>query len=154
MLVMKVEIFQNLALGGMLVVFMAVLASITLLPSLLLLMKDRINKWTIIRVKPGASTRWRNFAAFVMKRPVALILVALILLGIGIIPVKDMKLTIPQVDSLPISYDSRQAYELMDKEFGLGEKSTIYMIAERSDGWENTDGLEEMKKLEDQLLRR
>ena len=76
MLVMKVEIFQNLALGGMLVVFMAVLASITLLPSLLLLLKDRINKWTIIRVKPGASTKWRNFAAFVMRRPVALILVA------------------------------------------------------------------------------
>ncbi|MFJ8063491.1 MMPL family transporter [Psychrobacillus sp. NPDC096426] len=152
MLVMKVEIFQNLALGGMLVVFMAVLASITLLPSLLLLMKDRINKWTIIRVKPGASNRWRNFAAFVMKRPVALILVALIILGIGIIPVKDMKLAIPQVDSLPISYDSRQAYELMDKEFGLGEKSTVYMIAERNDGWENTDGLMTMKKLEDELL--
>lgn len=152
MLVMKVEIFQNLALGGMLVVFMAVLASITLLPSLLLLMKDRINKWTIIRVKPGASTRWRNFAAFVMKRPVTLVLVALIILGIGIIPVKDMKLTIPQVDSLPLTYDSRQAYELMDREFGLGEKSTVYMIAERSDGWENTDGLEMMKKIEDQLL--
>lgn len=152
MLVMKVEIFQNLALGGMLVVFMAVLASITLLPSLLLLIKDRINKWTIIRVKPGASTRWRNFAAFVMKRPVTLVLVALIILGIGIIPVKDMKLTIPQVDSLPLSYDSRQAYELMDKEFGLGEKSTVYMIAERSDGWENTTGLEMMKKIEDQLL--
>lgn len=152
MLVMKVEIFQNLALGGMLVVFMAVLASITLLPSLLLLIKDRINKWTIIRVKPGASTRWRNFAAFVMKRPVTLVLVALIILGIGIIPVKEMKLTIPQVDSLPLSYDSRQAYELMDKEFGLGEKSTVYMIAERSDGWENTAGLEMMKKIEDQLL--
>ncbi|GGA39308.1 MMPL family transporter [Psychrobacillus lasiicapitis] len=152
MLVMKVEIFQNLALGGMLVVLMAVLASITLLPSLLMLMKDRINKWTIIRVKPGASTRWRNFAAFVMKRPVSLVVVALLILGIGIIPVKDMKLTIPQVDSLPLSYDSRQAYELMDKEFGFGEKSTVYMIAERNDGWENTDGLEVMKKIEEQLL--
>lgn len=152
MLVMKVEIFQNLALGGMLVVFMAVLASITLLPSILLLMKDRINKWTIIRVKPGASTRWRNFAAFVMKRPVTLIIVALIILGIGIIPVKDMKLTIPQVDSLPLSYDSRQAYELMDKEFGLGEKSTVYMVAKRNGSWENKDGLTEMKKIEDELL--
>ncbi|TQR21552.1 MMPL family transporter [Psychrobacillus vulpis] len=152
MLVMEVEIFQNLALGGMLVVSMAVLASITLLPSLLLLIKDRINKWTILKVKPGASTRWRNFAAFVMKRPVLLVFVALIILGIGIIPVKDMKLAIPQVDSLPLSYDSRQAYELMDKEFGLGEKSTIYIIAERKDGWDNTDGLNAMKKLEDQLL--
>ncbi|MEI4771289.1 MMPL family transporter [Psychrobacillus sp. FJAT-51614] len=152
MLVMKVDIFQNIALGGMLVVFMAVLASITLLPSILLLLKGHINKWTIIRVKPGASTRWRNFAAFVMKRPVTLIVVALIVLGIGIIPVKDMELAIPQVDSLPISYDSRQAYELMDDEFGLGNQSTIYIIAERKDGWDNTEGLEEMKKLEDQLI--
>lgn len=152
MLVMKVDIFQNIALGGMLVVFMAVLASITLLPSILLLLKGHINKWTILRVKPGASTRWRNFAAFVMKRPVTLIVVALIVLGIGIIPVKDMELAIPQVDSLPISYDSRQAYELMDDEFGLGDQSTIYIIAERKDGWDNTKGLEEMKNLEDQLL--
>lgn len=152
MLVMKVEIFQNIALGGMLVVFMAVLASITLLPSILLILKDRINKWTILRVKPGGTTRWRNFAAFVMKRPVTLIIVALIILGIGIIPIKDMELAIPQVDSLPITYDSRQAYELMDKEFGLGEKSTVYIIAERKDGWDNTEGLEEIKKLEAQLL--
>ncbi|WP_342599329.1 MMPL family transporter [Psychrobacillus sp. FSL H8-0483] len=152
MLVMKVEIFQNIALGGMLVVFMAVLASITLLPSILLILKDRINKWTILRVKPGGTTRWRNFAAFVMKRPVTLIVVALIILGIGIIPIKDMELAIPQVDSLPITYDSRQAYELMDKEFGLGEKSTVYIIAERKEGWDNTEGLEEIKKLEVQLL--
>lgn len=152
MLVMQVEIFQNIALGGMLVVTIAVLASITLLPALLMLLKDRINKWTIIRVKPGATTRWRNFASFVMKRPVTLILVALIVLGIGIIPVKNMELTIPQVDSLPDSYDSRQAYELMDKEFGLGEQSTIYIIAERSGGWDNTAGLEDIKNIEDKLI--
>lgn len=152
MLVMQVEIFQNIALGGMLVVTIAVLASITLLPALLMLLKDRINKWTIIRVKPGATTRWRNFASFVMKRPVTLILVALIILGIGIIPVKNMELTIPQVDSLPESYDSRQAYELMDQQFGLGEQSTVYIIADRTDGWNNTAGLEDIKNIEDKLL--
>lgn len=152
MLVMQVEIFQNIALGGMLVVTIAVLASITLLPALLMLLKERINKWTIIRVKPGATTRWRNFASFVMKRPVTLILVALIILGIGIIPVKNMELTIPQVDSLPESYDSREAYELMDQQFGLGEQSTVYMIADRSDGWDNTAGLEDIKNIEDELL--
>lgn len=152
MLVMQVEIFQNIALGGMLVVTIAVLSSITLLPSILMLLKERINKWTIIRVKPGATTKWRNFASFVMKRPVTLILVALILLGIGIIPVKNMELTIPQVDSLPKTYDSRQAYELMDQEFGLGDQSTVYMIAERADGWDSTTGLEDIKKIEERLL--
>lgn len=152
MLVMQVEIFQNIALGGMLVVTIAVLSSITLLPSILMLLKERINKWTIIRVKPGATTKWRNFASFVMKRPVTLILVALILLGIGIIPVKNMELTIPQVDSLPKTYDSRQAYELMDQEFGLGDQSTVYMIAEKTDGWDSTTGLEDIKKIEERLL--
>lgn len=152
MLVMRVEIFQNIALGGMLVVTIAVLSSITLLPSILMLLKERINKWTIIRVKPGATTKWRNFASFVMKRPVTLILVALILLGIGIIPVKNMELTIPQVDSLPKTYDSRQAYELMDQEFGLGDQSTVYMIAERADGWDSTAGLGDIKKVEERLL--
>lgn len=152
MLVMQVEIFQNIALGGMLVVTIAVLSSITLLPSILMLLKERINKWTIIRIKPGATTKWRNFASFVMKRPVTLILVALILLGIGIIPVKNMELTIPQVDSLPKSYDSRQAYELMDQEFGLGDQATVYMIAERTDGWDSTAGLEDIKKIEERLL--
>ena len=38
------------------------------------------------------------------------------------------------------------------RSLGLVEKSTVYMIAERKDGWNNTDGLEEIKKLEEQLL--
>lgn len=153
MFVLEVEIFQNIALGGMLVVAMAVLGSITLLPALLMVLGDRINKWTILRVKPGASTKWRNFASFVMKRPVTLIIVALVLLGIGIIPVKEMTLTIPSVESLPKDYDSRQAYEVMEDEFNMGDQSTIYMIADRPGGWENTDGLNTMKNIEEQLLK-
>ncbi|MEK4247333.1 MMPL family transporter [Psychrobacillus sp. FSL K6-2684] len=152
MFVLEVEIFQNIALGGMLVVALAVLGSITLLPALLMVLGERINKWTLLRVKPGATTKWRNFASFVMKRPVTLIIVALVLLGIGIIPVKEMRLTIPSVDSLPEDYDSRQAYELMEDEFDMGDQSTIYVIADRPDGWENTDGLNSIKDLEKQLL--
>lgn len=153
MFVLEVEIFQNIALGGMLVVAMAVLGSITLLPALLMVLGDRINKWTILRVKPGASTKWRNFASFVMKRPVTLIIVAFVLLGIGIIPVKEMTLTIPSVESLPKDYDSRQAYEVMEDEFNMGDQSTIYVVADRPGGWENTDGLNTMKNLEEQLLK-
>ena len=152
MFVSDVQIFQNIALGGMLVVFLAVLASITLLPSLLMVSKERINKWTILKVKPGGSTKWHRFASFVMKRPITIVLVALVILGIGIIPVKNIELTIPQVDSLPPSYDSRVAYELMEEEFNFGEESTMYMIAERPNGWEQEDGLRAIKKLQDTLL--
>ena len=103
MVVIQVEIFQNIALGGTIVVFLAVLSGLTLLPASLLLLGDRLNKWRIFRVKTVAS-RWQRFAAFVMKRPVMIIFAALILLGIAMIPIKDIQLTIPATDALPTSF--------------------------------------------------
>lgn len=152
MLFIQVEIFQNIALGGMIVVSMAVLSSITLLPAILLALGDRIHKGKVLKVKEGGSNRWRQFANFVIKRPIRITLMALVLLGIALIPVKNMELTIPQIDSLPTSYDTRSAYELMDETFGLGEQATIYIVTERAEGWEEHEGLTAMKALEEELI--
>ena len=73
------------------------------------------------------SNAWRKFANAVIKRPVIITLVAVILLGIAVIPVKNMELSIPEIDSLPESYDSRSAFELVEKEFNLpGESSRLF----------------------------
>ncbi len=151
MMFIRVDLFQNIAIGGMIVVSMAVLSSITLLPAVLIALGDRINKWQVIKVGASGSDRWRTFANWVIKRPVIITIVALLLLGLAVIPVKNMELTIPQIDSLPESYDSRQAFELMEDKFNLSETSSIFIIAERADGWEDKDGLTSMKKLEDDL---
>ena len=151
MFIIKVEIFQNIALGGMIVVGMAVLSSVTLLPAILIMLGDRLNKGRVLKVKENGSDRWRQFANAVIKRPILITIVALILLGIAIIPVKNMDLTIPQIDSLPASYDTRSSFELMDDTFGLGDQSNVYMIAERDGGWSDTEGLQAMKALEDDL---
>ncbi|WP_432353332.1 MMPL family transporter [Sporosarcina sp. A2] len=140
MLLIHVDIFQNIALGGMIVVSIAVLASITLLPSILLVLKERIDKGKVLRVKSDTD-RWRSFAEWVIKRPVLITLVALVILGIALIPVRNMTLTIPQIDSLPISYDTRSSYEHMEDAFGMRDESTAFVIAERSGGWEDEDGL-------------
>lgn len=153
MMFIQVDLFQNIAIGGMIVVAMAVLSSITLLPSLLIALGDRIDKWQVLKVNTKGADRWRKFANWVIKHPVGITIFALILLGISVIPVKNIELTIPQIDSLPTSYDSRQAYELMEETFGLGEQSSLYIIAERADGWEDEDGLLAMKALEDKLRR-
>src|SRR5699024_12390994 len=94
---------QNIAIGGMIVVSMAVLTSITLLPSILLLLGNRIDKWQVLKTKKNGTNRWRQFANSVIKRPVTITLVAIILLTIAMIPVKNMKLTIPELDALPMS---------------------------------------------------
>lgn len=151
MMFIQVDLFQNIAIGGMIVVAMAVLSSITLLPAVLIVLGDRIDKWKILKVNTKGADRWRSFANGVIKRPVTITMIAVVLLGISVIPVKNMDLTIPQIDSLPESYDSRQAFELMSDTFGLGDQSSVYVIAERADGWEDEDGLEAMKKLENEL---
>ncbi|MBB4825148.1 RND superfamily putative drug exporter [Sporosarcina luteola] len=151
LLLIQVEIFQNIALGGMIIVGMAVLSSITLLPSILILLGDRINKGQVLKVKENGTNRWRQFAKGVIKRPILITIVALVLLGIALIPAKNMDLTIPQIDSLPTSYDTRSSYELMDEAFGLGDQSSVYVIAERKEGWSDADGLDAIKELQDEL---
>jgi len=152
MLFIQVDLFQNIAIGGMIVVSMAVISSITLLPAVLIALGDRIDKWQVIKIGANGADRWRTFANWVIKRPVIITVVALLLLGFAVIPVKNMELTIPQIDSLPESYDSRQAFELMEEEFNLADTSSVFLIAERAGGWEDKDGLTSMKKLEDELV--
>lgn len=151
MFLIRVEIFQNIALGGMIVVGMAVLSSVTLLPAMLIMLGDRLNKGRVLKVKENGSDRWRQFANTVIKRPVLITIAAFVLLGIAIIPVKNMDLTIPQIDSLPASYDTRASYELMNDTFGLEDQSNVYLIAERTGGWSDAEGLKAMKELEDEL---
>ena len=152
MVVIGVEIFHNIALGGTIVVLLAVLAGLTLLPATMMLLGDRLNKWRLLRVKPGGANRWRGFAGFVMKHPVMIVIVALLLLGIGMIPLKDIKLTIPEVDALPISYDARAAYDQLDETFDLGKSSTLYLLAERQDGWENEEAYKIIYDIQQKLL--
>ncbi|WP_245696934.1 MMPL family transporter [Bhargavaea beijingensis] len=148
--IIQIDLFKNIGVGGMAVVSLAVLSSLTLLPSILLVLGDRLNKWTILKVKEGASG-WRKFAERVIRRPVLITIGALIILGVCMIPVKDMELTIPEMDSLPSSNDTRQAFEKIEDEFGLSN-STAYIIAEREGGWEDEDGIREIEKLQDALL--
>lgn len=152
MVVINVDIFQNIALGGAIVVFLAIVSGLTLLPASILLLGDRLNKWRILRVKPTAGS-WQKFAAFVMRRPILIILTACILLGIAMIPVKDIKLTIPTVDSLPTSYEARQAYDTLSDEFHLGKEATVFLLAERDGGWNNEDGFNKMLSIQEKLLK-
>src|SRR5690625_7401854 len=62
-----------------------------------------------------------------------------------------MDITITDIDALPLTYDSRYAFEEMEDTFKLGDTSTLYIMATREDGWENTAGLEEMKALEEEF---
>ncbi|WP_431028277.1 MMPL family transporter [Lysinibacillus sp. LZ02] len=150
MVVIQVEIFQNIALGGSIAVLLAVISGLTLLPALITVLGDRLNKWRLIRVKTTAG-RWQSFAGFVMKNPMKIIFVAVILLGFAMVPIKDIELTIPTVDALPTSYEARQAYDTLTDEFGLGDQATVFLLAERDNGWTDRAGLQQMLDIQEKL---
>ncbi|KGR86123.1 MMPL family transporter [Lysinibacillus odysseyi] len=150
MIIINVEIFQNIALGGFIAVLFAVITGLTLLPALLVVLGDRLNKWRLIRVKPAAG-RWQSFASFVIKNPIKIIFIAVLLLAAAMIPIKDIELTIPSVDVLPSSYDSRETYDVLVDEFDLGKQTAVFLLAERKDGWGEPAGLEKIMNIQEQL---
>ncbi|MGX6442426.1 MMPL family transporter [Neobacillus sp. K501] len=113
----KIDIFQNVALGGMTVVFVSAICALTFLPSFLAVIGKRINKGSVLRMSDQQTSLWHKFAKFVMRRPGLMAVFALIILLTGLIPIKEMVLTIPGTDSLPDDYPSRVAMEVFEEQF-------------------------------------
>ncbi|MBD3110240.1 MMPL family transporter [Bacillus sp. AGMB 02131] len=149
MLLIQVDIFKTVAIGGMVVVSVAVIASLTLLPSILLLLGNHINKGKLFKSKKESESNhtWRAFAEGVMKRPVLISILATVILLIGIIPVKDINLTIPDETALPESYESREAFAILNEQFSLRDEATIYILASRDGSWTDEDGLRDLEYL-------
>ena len=153
MLLIQVDIFKTVAIGGMVVVSVAVIASLTLLPSILLLLGNHINKGKLFKSKKESESnhKWRAFAEGVMKRPVLISILATVILLIGIIPVKDINLTIPDETALPENYESREAFAILNEQFSLRDEATIYILASRDGSWTDEDGLRDLENLVNQF---
>lgn len=147
MAVIQVDIFQTIALGGMVVITFAVLGTMTLLPAVLYLIGPHINKWQIFNPRHSAVERWRGFARWVMKYPILITLVATSILVVCLLPVQNINLAIPSIEALPADYESRTAYETIEDELIEEGRSTTYVLAERSDGWLNQEGLAQYEDL-------
>lgn len=122
LLFIKIDIFQNVALGGMTVVLISALSAITFLPALLAVMGERINRFSILANRGKGTSIWHTFAHYVMKHPVIMTIAALAILLSGLIPAREMNLAIPGIDSLPAHYPSRLAYETFKDQFIPADK--------------------------------
>ncbi|MED4205993.1 MMPL family transporter [Neobacillus mesonae] len=150
----QIDIFQNVALGGMTVIFVSVLSALTFLPALLGLIGKRINKFSILKIKDQQTSLWHTFAQFVMRRPVIMTVAALAILLTGLIPVREMILNIPGTDSLPPDYPSRTALETYQDKFIAKEKrdqKKVTIILETNGIVLNKDNLEKVWKTIDKL---
>ncbi|MFE8703083.1 MMPL family transporter [Cytobacillus sp. FJAT-54145] len=142
-----IDIFRNVALGGMTVVFVSTLCAITFLPAILSLLGPRINSLSVLKETGNKEGIWTGFARFVMRRPMIMLIFSLSILLIGLIPVKDMKLSVPGIDSLPTKYESRQAYDKYQEYFvdeSKSDENKVTIVMETNDGGQIT-GVEQLK---------
>jgi putative drug exporter of the RND superfamily len=135
LLFIQIDIFQNVAIGGMVVVFVSIVASLTLLPYILRLLGRRINSLPLYR-RNHSKHIWLPLAQFVMKYPFRIAIISLAILLICLIPIKDIQLVIPGVDSIPPNYESRIAYEKYKEHFlpeERAEENELIVVLESKD---------------------
>jgi RND superfamily putative drug exporter len=156
LLFIKIDIFKNVAFGGMTVVFVSALTAITFLPALLSVMGHKINKFSLFRIKDTPSSFWHSFAIYVMKRPVLMTITALFILLAGLIPARDMNLKIPGIDSLPENYSSRMAYETFKDNFipsGKVDEKKVVMVVQSNGKMQDPANLEKAFQLSNKLKK-
>ena len=113
MLIVPSSIFISLGLGAILVVLTAVVAALTLLPAVLSVLGDRIERLRvpIIGRRATVGARRRSVADVATKRPVIALVATTALLLAAAIPYLNISNGTSGVETLPASLQSRQGYD-------------------------------------------
>ncbi|MFF7720782.1 MMPL family transporter [Streptomyces luteogriseus] len=77
--------------------------------------------------KPNLGTRW---ASFVVRRPLAVLLLGVIGLGAAAIPATSLELGLPDDGSQPTSTTQRRAYDLLSEGFGPGFNGPLMVVVD------------------------
>jgi RND superfamily putative drug exporter len=138
-LIVPTSIFISLAVGAITVVVMAVVAALTLLPAVLSILGDRINRLRLPFTKtattggPGEEGRerfWARFSQRIMRRPrLALVLAVGALLALAS-PVLTMHTGATGVGSLPNNLESKQGFLVLNRDFIAGALNPVQIVVD------------------------
>ncbi len=126
---------RSLGIGGALVVFFSVLATITFIPALLSVLGRRVDSLAVIRLHEAREARnWQRWAKLVLKRPWISIVVAVIFIGLLAGPAVTLKTEMTSATTLPPTAESRQGLEILDREFAREALSPTSVLLTWDDG--------------------
>jgi RND superfamily putative drug exporter len=121
---------KSFGYAGVTVVIMAVLGALVALPALLAILGKRIDKLVVRKssITPKEDGKWAQTARFVMRRPVAVVMLSLIILTVLAAPIKNIVFS--QVDSrvLPASNPAAFASKIISDRFPGQEGNPIEII--------------------------
>ncbi|MEN8237959.1 MAG: MMPL family transporter [Actinomycetota bacterium] len=144
MLLLPNTIFRSLGTGAILVVLVAVAASMTLLPAVLSILGDKIN-WLRVRRRGSLdrrSTFWDRVTKAVMGRPVVSLVASAGILVVFAASFLWIDTGFAGVSTLPDEIESKQAFELLETEFNGGLASPVEVVVQGDDVERTVSALE------------
>ncbi|MFJ4424876.1 MMPL family transporter [Streptomyces galilaeus] len=135
----------KIGMGGAGAVVLAVLVAVTLVPALFGFFGRRVLSRAVRRAtrpgsphphpvlpaagRPGIGIRW---ARFVLRRPVAVLLTAVLGLGTVALPALSLELGLPGDESKSVETTQRRAYDLLSEGFGPGFNGPLTVVVDTS----------------------
>ncbi|MET7934422.1 MMPL family transporter [Streptomyces sp. NPDC005322] len=93
--------------------------------------------------KPNLGTRW---ARFVLRRPVAVLLLAVVGLGAAAVPALSLELGLPDDGSQPVSSQKRKAYDMISEGFGPGYNGPLMVAGDAKGSDDPKAAVEKVRK--------
>ncbi|RSS18196.1 MMPL family transporter [Streptomyces sp. WAC05458] len=136
--VVGIPLLTQMGLAAAGTVVIAVLIAVTLIPALLGICGRRIGpprakrpRGEDDRPKQAMGVRW---ARFVVRRPVAVLLGGIALLGVIAVPAASLEMGLPGDESKPASTTQRRAYDLVAEGFGPGYNGPLTVVVQADRG--------------------
>jgi RND superfamily putative drug exporter len=134
--VVGIPVLTKMGLAAASTVVIAVLVAITLLPALLGFFRNAVlprarrkghGEQRAQDGRPSLGTRW---ARFVIRRPLAVLVLGILGLGLISVPALDLQLGMPGDESKPTSTTERRAYDALADGFGPGFNGPLTVVVD------------------------
>ncbi|MGW4608632.1 MMPL family transporter [Streptomyces sp. NPDC004532] len=137
--VVNIPMLTKMGVAAAGTVAIAVLIALTLIPALLGYAGRKVKpageksrmlgggRAAAAKARPNMGTRW---ASFVVRRPVAVLLLGVIGLGAAALPASQLELGLPDDGSQPTATTQRRAYDLLSEGFGPGFNGPLMVVVD------------------------
>ena len=128
LVIFPLTIFISMGIGAILVVFVAITASLTLLPAMLSLFGDKVNAWRIPFIQrpakagldQAATGFWARTTRFVTRAPIVSLVIVVAIMAAAVVPFFDKETGMTGISGLPDYLPSKQGYLVLQQEFHIG----------------------------------
>jgi RND superfamily putative drug exporter len=140
--VVNIPMLTKMGIAAAGTVAIAVLIALTMIPALLGYagrrvkpagQKSRLLGGGRTPKKPGRPNMGTRWASFVVRRPVAVLLLGVLGLGAAAVPAASLELGLPDDGSQPTSTTQRRAYDLLSEGFGPGFNGPLMVVVDAKD---------------------